>query len=296
MDLDDALDLYFQYLRVEKGVSNETINSYAYDLKGFLTALNKHSTDDFLPTDVSDYVRIQSKQLKETSTIVRRISSTKNFYLFLEREHIINLSLKKVEIPKGVKSLPISIPVEEVEALLNAPDLEKPEGQRDRAMLETMYSSGLRVSELLSLKLKQVNIEKSIIDVIGKGNKERKVPIGDYALDYLKLYIGDGRRKNIGKKSEYLFLNRYGEPLSRQYFFKQIKKYAEQVGIKEEISPHTLRHCFATHMLEHGAELRAVQEMLGHSNIATTQIYTNISTKHIVSEYDRAYDLSSKRK
>lgn len=292
MDLDDALDLYFQYLRVEKGVSNETIKSYAYDLKGFLTALNKHSTDDFLPTDVSDYVRIQSKQLKETSTIVRRISSTKNFYLFLEREHIINLSLKKVEIPKGVKSLPISIPVEEVEALLNAPDLEKPEGQRDRAMLETMYSSGLRVSELLSLKLKQVNIEKSIIDVIGKGNKERKVPIGDYALDYLKLYIGDGRRKNIGKKSEYLFLNRYGEPLSRQYFFKQIKKYAEQVGIKEEISPHTLRHCFATHMLEHGAELRAVQEMLGHSNIATTQIYTNISTKHIV----EAYDLSSKRK
>ena len=296
MDLDDALDLYFQYLRVEKGVSNETIKSYAYDLKGFLTALNKHSTDDFLPTDVSDYVRIQSKELKETSTIVRRISSTKNFYLFLEREHIINLSLKKVEIPKGVKSLPVSITEEEVEALLNAPDLEKPEGQRDRAMLETMYSSGLRVSELLSLKLKQVNIEKSIIDVIGKGNKERKVPIGDYALDYLKLYIGDGRRKNIGKKSEYLFLNRYGEPLSRQYFFKQIKKYAEQVGIKEEISPHTLRHCFATHMLEHGAELRAVQEMLGHSNIATTQIYTNISTKHIVSEYDRAYDLSSKRK
>ncbi|MCR5333056.1 MAG: tyrosine recombinase [Bacilli bacterium] len=292
MELDDAIDLYFQYLRVEKGVSNETIKSYSYDLKEFFKALKKRSTDDFLPTDISDFVRVQNKKLLTTSTVVRRISSTKNFYLFLEREHIIDLSIKNVEIPKGIKKLPVSIPVEEVEELLNAPDLDKPEGQRDRAMLETMYASGLRVSELLSLRISQVNAEKGIINVIGKGNKQRKAPIGDYALEYINLYLNDGRKKNRGRKSEYLFLNRYGKPLSRQYFFMQIKKYAEQVGIKEEISPHTLRHCFATHMLENGAELIAVQEMLGHSNIATTQIYTNISSKRIIS----AYDLFSKRK
>ena len=292
MELDDAVDLYFQYLRVEKGVSNDTIKSYFYDLKVFFDMLNKHSTDDFMSTDIQDFVKLQGKKLLSTATIVRRISSIKNFYIFLEKDHIIDLSLKKIELPRSAKRLPQVISAEEVEALLNAPDLEKPEGQRDRAMLEVMYASGLRVSELLGLKLKQINAEKGIIDVIGKGNKERKAPIGDYALEYLQLYMQDGRRKNIGRKSDYLFLNRYGEPLSRQYFFTQIKKYAEQVGIKEEISPHTLRHCFATHMLENGAELRAVQEMLGHSNIATTQIYTNISSKRIIS----AYDLFSKRK
>ena len=176
--------------------------------------------------------------------------------------------------------------------MFNVPDMFKPEVQRDRAMLEVMYSSGLRISELLSLKLKQINYERGTIRIVGKGNKERIVPIGDYALEFLNIYLEGGRRKNVNRNSEFLFLNRYGEPLSRVYFFKQVKKYAEQANIKVEISPHTLRHCFATHMLENGAELRAVQEMLGHANIATTQIYTNISSKRILS----AYDLYSKRK
>lgn len=292
MDLDEAINLYFQYLRVEKGVSEDTIKSYQYDLQEFFKALPKNDTDDIVPTDISDFVKIQSKKLLATSTVIRRLSSTKNFYLFLEREHIVQEPLGDIESPKGVKRLPISLSIEEVEDLLNAPKTDKPEGQRDKAMFETMYSSGLRVSELLSLKARNINFEKGIIDVIGKGNKERKVPIGDYAMEYLKLYMNDGRKKNPGKNSDYLFLNRYGKPLSRQYFFKQIKKYALKVGIKENISPHTLRHCFATHMLENGAELRAVQEMLGHTNISTTEIYTNISTKRILS----AYDLYAKRK
>lgn len=292
MDLDEAINLYFQYLRVEKGVSEDTIKSYQYDLQEFFKALPKNDTDDIVPTDISDFVKIQSKKLLATSTVIRRLSSTKNFYLFLEREHIVQEPLGDIESPKGVKRLPISLSIEEVEDLLNAPKTDKPEGQRDKAMFETMYSSGLRVSELLSLKARNINFEKGIIDVIGKGNKERKVPIGDYAMEYLKLYMNDGRKKNPGKNSDYLFLNRYGKPLSRQYFFKQIKKYALEVGIKENISPHTLRHCFATHMLENGAELRAVQEMLGHTNISTTEIYTNISTKRILS----AYDLYAKRK
>ena len=292
MKLDDACDLYFQYLRVEKGVSNETIRNYAYDLKQFFIALPKQSTDDMLSTDITDFVTIQMKNQLSVPTILRRISSTMNFYLFLEREHIIDFVVKDFDRPRKMKNLPKIISVEQVEDLLNAPDLSKDEGFRDRTMLELMYCSGLRVSELLSLKVKQVNLEKQIIDVIGKGNKQRKVPVGEYALDFVKQYIEEHRIHNPGKKSNYLFLNRYGEPLSRQYFFLQIKKYAKEAGIEEDISPHTLRHCFATHMLENGAELRALQEMLGHTNLSTTQIYTNISTKRILD----AYDLFTKRK
>ena len=292
MTLNEASDLYFQYLRVEKGVSNETIRNYAYDLKQFFTVLDKHQTEDLKSGDIQEFIRIQTQNMLSIPTILRRISSTKNLYLFLEKERIITFQIDSLEKPKGSKKLPICISIEEVEALLNQPDLDKPEGQRDRAMLEVMYSSGLRITELLNLKLKQINFERGMVKIVGKGNKERIVPIGDYALEYLYKYINDGRRKNMNKNSDYLFLNRYGEPVSRVYFFLQVKKYAKQAGIEVEISPHTLRHCFATHMLENGAELRAVQEMLGHTNIATTQIYTNISSKRILS----AYDLYSKRK
>ena len=292
MTLNEASDLYFQYIRVEKGVSSETIINYAYDLKQFFEVLDKHSTEDLKSSDIQEFIRIQTQNMLSIPTILRRISSTKNFYLFLEKERIISFQIDTLEKPKGSKKLPVCISIEEVEALLNQPNLDKPEGQRDRAMLEVMYSSGLRISELLSLKAKQINFERGIVKIVGKGNKERIVPIGDYALEYLLKYMEDGRRKNQNKNSDFLFLNRYGEPVSRVYFFKQVKKYAEQAGIRAEISPHTLRHCFATHMLENGAELRAVQEMLGHANIATTQIYTNISSKRILS----AYDLYSKRK
>ena len=292
MELNDAIDLYFQYLRVEKGVSNETISNYSYDLKQFFKAIPRESTEDMLPTDIADFVKVQMKNQLSVPTILRRISSTNNFYLFLEREHIINFVVKDFDRPRKMKRLPIAISVEEVEDLLEAPDLTKDEGYRDRTMLEVMYSSGLRVSELLSLKIKQINLEKGIIDVIGKGDKQRKVPIGEYALDFVNTYISEHRIHNPGRRTNYLFLNRYGKPLSRQYFFMQIKKYAEMAGIEEEISPHTLRHCFATHMLENGAELRALQEMLGHTNLSTTQIYTNISTKRILN----AYDLFTKRK
>lgn len=292
MDLQEASELYFEYLRVEKGVSNETIRNYAYDLKQFFEELNKHSTQDLKINDITEFVIIQTKNMMSVPTILRRISSTKNFYLFLEKERVIEFQIENLDKPKGAKKLPTCISVEEVEALLEQPDLDKPEGQRDKAMLEVMYSSGLRISELLSLKVKDIDFDRGIVKVVGKGNKERIVPIGEFALEYLIKYIDGGRNKNPCRNSPYLFLNRYGEPVSRIYFFKQVKKYALLAGIKTEISPHTLRHCFATHMLENGAELRAVQEMLGHANIVTTQIYTNISSKRILS----AYDLYSKRK
>ena len=292
MTVSEASELYFQFLRVEKGVSNETIRNYAYDLRIFFDAFNKKDTSELTSHDIQDFIRLQIQDFLSIPTILRRNSSIKNFYLFLENEKIISFQIENLEKPKGSKKLPVCISAEEVEKLLEQPDLTKPEGQRDKAMLEVMYSSGLRISELLNLKLKQINFERGMMKIIGKGNKERIVPIGEFALEYLNKYILDGRKKNPNKNSDYAFLNRYGEPVSRIYFFKQVKKYAKDANIDVEISPHTLRHCFATHMLENGAELRAVQEMLGHANIATTQIYTNISSKRILS----AYDLYSKRK
>ena len=182
--------------------------------------------------------------------------------------------------------------MEEVEELFDVIDITKADGLRDRAMLETMYASGLRVSELLLLERKNINLKHGVVSVFGKGAKERKVPLGDFASDFIARYIDEVRCKNPGKNTKYLFLSKYGKPLSRQSFFKQIKKYAALAEIDANISPHTLRHCFATHLLEQGAELRMVQAMLGHSNIATTQIYTHVSTKRIIS----AYDLYMKRK
>lgn len=292
MDINRAKELFFQHLRVEKGLSNDTILSYAYDIKEFLKEFKYTDTAEIQPTDIGDFIRIQSKKEMSTSTISRRLSCLKNFYLFLEKEDFVHVPMMDVEAPKGVKHLPSILSVEQVEKLLEAPDLSKAEGQRDRAMLEIMYASGLRVSELLSLKMKNISLERNIINVIGKGNKQRKVPFGDFAKEYLVKYLEHGRKKNPGSRSELVFLNRYGKEVSRQYFFLQIKKYADQVGIKEDISPHTLRHCFATHLLESSADIRTVQEMLGHSNIATTQIYLNISTRRIL----EAYDLYSKRK
>jgi len=292
MDINRAVELFFQYLKTEKGVSKETIESYAYDLKEFLKAFDRKDTSELLPTDISDFAKIQSKNHLSQPTIIRRLSSTKSFYLFLLKDKIIDTPLVNFDTPRGIKRLPTVISIEEVEALLDAPDLSKHEGLRDRAMLEVMYASGLRVSEILSLKMKNININRGIISVIGKGNKQRAVPIGDFAKEYLERYLSEARSHNPGKNTEIVFLNRYGKPLSRQYFFLQVKKYAQQVGIQEDISPHTLRHCFATHLLEGNADIRTVQALLGHSNIATTQIYTNISTRRIL----QAYDLYNKRK
>ncbi len=286
MEINKAKELYFRYLRVEKGVSEETIKSYDYDLKKFFAALNREDTDELLPTDIIDFVRIENRHLLSSSTVSRRLSATKNFYQFLESEGYLKEDMVEVSAPKGAKTLPQVLSFEEMEDLLNAPDVTKDEGLRDKAMMELMYSSGLRVSELLSLKLSQISSEKMTIRVIGKGSKERIVPVGEYALEYVNEYINTARKKNPGRKTNILFLNRYGKPLSRQYFFLQIKKYGEMAGIKKELSPHTIRHCFATHLLENNADLRVIQEMLGHSSIATTQIYTSVSSQRTLSAYD----------
>ncbi len=291
--ISDSVELYQQYLYAEKGLSTQTVSSYTNDLKIFFEYFSKYQyIEEITENDLSEFIAFQFSLNRSTTTVLRRISSIRGFLIFSKKEGYINIELPEIDPPKKAETLPNCLSVEEVEDLLNTPDLEKPDGIRDRAMLETMYASGLRVSELLALERGRVNFKKAIIVVYGKGAKERKVPLGDFAIEYIEKYIKEVRNKNPGKGSKYLFLNKYGEPLSRQYFFKCIKKYAAQAGITTPISPHTLRHCFATHLLENGAQLRMVQEMLGHANIATTQIYTHISTKRIIS----AYDLYMKRK
>ena len=287
MDISDAVELYSQYILVEKGLLPSTLNNYKEDLYHFFQFFpDKKTTDDLFGTDLMDYFRHQLEEGLTVSTALRRLSATKSFYQFLSKEGYIRDEIPELETVKKPSHLPDCLSMEEVERLLDAPDLDKMDEIRDKAMLETMYSSGLRVSEIINLEVKNVNLNRGVIQVFGKGAKERKVPLGDYAIEYIQKYITSVRNKNPKKDSKYLFLTKYGQPLTRQYFFKMIRKYALIAGIDRPISPHILRHSFATHMLENDADLRAVQEMLGHTNIATTQIYTHVSSRRMTSIYD----------
>ena len=288
MEIIDAVDRYKQYVLVEKGLSRQTWTSYLEDIQAFFNHFSdKKETKDLKEEDLYEFLKHELAIGHSISTALRRLSCMRNFFLFLKREGYYTGNIPDIETPKKPKYLPNCLTEEEVEALLNAPDLSTPSGLRDKAMLETMYSSGLRVSELLSLERGQVNLSKGIITVFGKGAKERRVPIADYAVEYIQEYIKQVRNKSEFKGSKYLFLSRKGEPLSRVYFFKQVKKYSELAGIETNVSPHTLRHSFATHLLNHGAQLRIVQSMLGHTNIATTQIYTHVSSEKLKSDYDK---------
>ena len=288
MEIVDAVDRYKQYVLVEKGLSNQTWISYLEDIQAFFNHFSdKKTTDDLLESDLYEFLKYELSIGHSVSTALRRLSCMRNFFLFLKRDGYYEGVIPDIEAPKKPKYLPNCLTEEEVEALLSAPDLSTPSGLRDKAMLETMYSSGLRVSELLTLERAQVNLSKGVITVFGKGAKERRVPIADYAVEYIQEYIKEVRNKSEFKSSKYLFLSKKGEPLSRVYFFKQVKKYSLEAGIETNVSPHTLRHSFATHLLNHGAQLRIVQSMLGHTNIATTQIYTHVSSEKIKSDYDK---------
>lgn len=294
MEIKEAIELYFQYLLVEKGLSRASIEAYKEDLEIFLRDFpDKQTTDDFYPSDPNEFALKEGEKDRASSTIARRISTIVNFYSFLARRDIIAEAGEKVERPKLPKRLPLVLTFQEIEDLLDAPDPSNESGARDKAMLEVMYATGLRVSELCALKLKQVNAVNGLVTVYrGKGNKQRTVPISPFALEWLTHYVQTFRRLNPGVSKPEIFLNLRGEPITRFYFFQQVRKYALKAGIEKTISPHTIRHCFATHLLENGAELRAVQEMLGHSHLATTQVYTHVSSRRIM----EAYDLYSSRK
>lgn len=287
MDINDAKSLFMQYLIVEKGLSNSTISSYKEDLKSFFQFKKAKKVEELDYKDIDNYIIFLTDDDKAPKTIIRRATTIRSFFSFLQKENYMFHESSLIEMPKLNHSLPNVLTFEEVEALFSAPDMTKKEGIRDRAMLEVMYASGLRVSELLALKLSQYSSSLNCLKIYGKGNKERMVPIGDYALEYLTKYLREVRDFNVGRKTDYVFLNKAGKVITRQYFWQQIKKYGEIAQIKKSISPHTLRHSFATHLLENGADLRMVQEALGHSKISTTQIYTHVSTKRILSIYDK---------
>ena len=241
MEIIDALESYQQYLLVEKGLSVQTVKNYMDDLKQFFMLFPDYKeVSDISGGDLKLFLADQISQGKSIATALRRLSSTKGFLLFLKKDGHFFEEIPDIEPPKKPSRLPTCLSLEEVELLLDAPDMSKPGGVRDKAMLELMYASGLRVSELISLKRKNLNLKKGIVTIFGKGAKERKVPVGEFAMEYVVKYINEVRGKNKNSGSEYLFLNKNGEPISRQYFFMQIRKYASQVGIDKVISPHTL--------------------------------------------------------
>jgi integrase/recombinase XerD len=280
--MQELIDSFLNYLSVERGLAKNTTNSYRQDLKLYQQYLNSQSPNSFLKinkTDITNFMLSQKDKGLSANSIARRLVAIKSFYRFLVRERIMKSDpTSLIETPKLWKKIPQTLSIAEVEALIQQPNLRDRQGIRDRAILDIMYSTGMRVSEVVNLKLDNVNLDMGFVRCIGKGNKERIIPLGRYACLAIKRYI-ETTRPNLTKKKplDYLFLNRFGERISRQSLWKIIKKYAKAARIKKQIRPHTLRHSFATHLLERGADLRSVQEMLGHSDISTTQVYTHIN-------------------
>ncbi|MFA5008738.1 MAG: site-specific tyrosine recombinase XerD [Candidatus Omnitrophota bacterium] len=274
-------EAFIDYLKVEKGLSQNSILSYSLDLKKYFEYLDKKEIKEpskITPKDISDFLFVMRSSISVNS-ISRVLSTVKSFHKFLVREKITQTSPAEfIETPRLDKKIPSFLNFEEVNRILKAPNLHNHQGIRDRAILELMYATGLRVSEVSFLKISDINSELGFIKCKGKGSKERIVPLGKIAKNFLEKYINEARPKLAGKKvSQYIFLAQGARRLSRQSIWKAIRKNVNLAGIRKHTSPHTLRHSFATHLLERGADLRSVQEMLGHSSITTTQIYTHIN-------------------
>jgi integrase/recombinase XerD len=287
------LDKFLNYLDLERGFSPNTIDSYKRDIIKFIGFLNKKGYKSFKRVNskvISEFLSYLKENGIKTRSATRNLVALRSFFTFLCREKILNSNpAKDVDSPKNWFNLPHTLNKKDVELLLEKPDITNPLGFRDKTMLELLYATGLRVSELVSLNLKQINLERGYLIAFGKGAKERVVPLGDVAKVWLKDYLKIARLILIqGTNSDFVFINRSGNKLTRQGFWKILKKYALLTGIKKTITPHTLRHSFATHLLEGGADLRSVQVMLGHVDISTTQIYTHITVdrlKKIHKEY-----------
>ena len=284
----EILSKYQTYLVTVKFLNVETtIDSYILDIYKYLEYIKKdyNKTDN---KDIYNYLKYLSDNKYSIYSVVRKISSIKSFYNYLSDESIYEINLD-IERPRFYKKLPHVLTIDEVDKLLDV-KLETPFDYRNKAMLELMYATGLRVSELINLTHQNIDLEKKIVRCYGKGNKERIVPIGGTAIKYLKIYL-EGYRHSLTKKTicDNLFLNNHGKKLTRQGFFKMLKKQADDKGIKENITPHMLRHSFATHLLNNGADLRSIQLMLGHENISTTGIYTNVGKDKLKENYDLYY-------
>ncbi len=283
----DLLDEFSDALWLEDGLSRNTLESYRRDLDKFADWLGQQRgcrLEAATHADIQGFLAhlVSGEKAKATSTS-RAISSLKRLFRYLLRQNKITVDpTLQIATPKLPRSLPKSLTEEDVELLLNAPNVETPLGIRDRTMLEVLYASGLRVSELVGLLIMRVSLNEGVVRVMGKGSKERLVPLGEEALDWVRRYLVEARPALLsGKMSDALFVTQRGEAMTRQMFWYLIKKHARKGGLHKPLSPHTLRHAFATHLLNHGADLRVVQMLLGHSDIATTQIYTHVARERL---------------
>lgn len=290
----DQIKDFIHYLIVERGLSNNTIISYERDLKSYQKHLNEVQKivtfNDVSRLHIIQFLKFLKESGKSSKTIARHIASIRNFHQFLLREKQADQDPSVlIESPQLERNLPKILSLQEVEQLLETPKPTTPFGLRDKAMLELLYATGIRVSEMINLNLTDAHLTMGFIRCYGKGNKERIVPIGRTATDAMMNYVEGGRSKLMNKKepTEALFINHHGKRITRQGFWKNLKKIALEANIKNEITPHTLRHSFATHLLENGADLRAVQEMLGHSDISTTQIYTHVTKSRLKDVYNQ---------
>ena len=291
MNLKGLIEQFMSYLRIERGASDNTLEAYKRDLNELSDFLEKKNISlNEVDIDIlSSYIRLLSKRLSRRS-LARNISAIRTFFRFLVSEGILDENpARLLEVPKISKTLPGILNENEIELLLNQPPISTPIGLRDKAMMELLYATGVRVSELVHLKINDIDFNTGYIKVMGKGSKERFVPVGKKALTIIKEYMRKARERFDKKGSPYLFLNNRGEPFTRQGFWKMLKAYAKKAGIRKRITPHVIRHSFATHLLKNGADLRSVQMMLGHSDISTTQIYTHIDRGYLKEVYNRCH-------
>lgn len=284
---DDTL-LYLDYLAVEKGLAKNSLNSYATDLRKFGEWLDERPLERVKRQDIVRYFQSQRSAGISARSVARALAALRGFFRFLVREkHLEHDPTENIENPKLWSTLPHSLTPSEVEALLAAPDCKTADGLRDAAMLELLYATGLRVSELIRVKVEDLVLDAGFLRTFGKGSKERIVPFGDSARDAITAYVERARPEFNKRNDPHVFLTKRSRPMSRQTFWMKIVRYARQAGIRSHISPHVLRHSFATHLLENGADLRSVQMMLGHSDISTTQIYTHVSRARLQKLYDQ---------
>lgn len=292
--MQDAIDEYLHFIKVERGLSANTQENYRRDLTKYRCYLESVGITQWTQVDrfvIMDFLKTLRTEEKASSSIVRMMSALRQFHLFLRQENITQENpMQHIDSPKRQEHLPDTLSLQEVETLIETPDVTTPLGLRNRAILETMYATGLRVSELISLKKDDLHLSMGLIQTIGKGNKERVIPIGDMAAHWMERYFAESRPKLVRQKDvPEVFVNFHGNKLTRQGIWKNIKAIVKEAGIDKDVTPHTLRHSFATHLLENGADLRMVQELLGHSSISTTQIYTHVTKKRVSEVYQKYF-------
>ena len=298
MDAARALEDFLSTLSAERSASRHTLDAYRRDLQDFFDLLRRRraSADTARPDDVVAWIERQRKAGRKASTIARRMAALRGFYAHLVRERMLTHDpTEHIEQPRLSRPLPKTLSREAVAALVESPDVTTPRGLRDRTLLELLYASGLRASECLGLRVRDVNRSAGYVQCMGKGRKERLVPVGAEALAWLDRYLTVGRPALLGpgRESPLIFVNPRGRALSRQSLWQLVLRAARRAGLRQRVSPHTLRHCFASHLLEGGADLRAVQAMLGHADIATTQIYTHLPSAAIRRMYDKFHPRAS---